>query len=297
MAIVQARETRRLPARLAGFCLALLGISFLLVTVLLCNILQCLSLFLLPFSVKAFKNANRAIAGFWWWLCVVWIKKVLRIKIDRSGDEVPAQENAVVFANHQQMPDIMVLMLLTAPIHRLGDMKWFVKDVLKYVPGIGWGMLFLDCLFDKRDWAADRARIEATFKKYKAHRISFWLISFVESTRITPKKLERAQEFAAKRGEYIPQMTLVPRSRGFIASIQGLGDRVDAIYDVTIAYEGGIPRLWYFLSGGTPSVALEFKRYPRAELPRTELELARWLADRFIEKDKKMIRYAQTGRL
>jgi 1-acyl-sn-glycerol-3-phosphate acyltransferase len=213
---------------------------------------------------------------------------------------MPGDENAIVFANHQQMPDILILMFLAQPKGRLGDMKWFVKDVLKYVPGLGWGMLFLDCLFVKRDWAADRGRIEKTFRKYRAERISFWLISFVESTRITAKKLLKAQEFARKRGDYVPQLTLVPRSRGFVASVEGLGEMVAAVYDVTIAFEGGIPTLWQFMCGVTPRVALHMDRFPREELPQgqpRELELSRWLTRRFVEKDARLIRFQATGRL
>lgn len=45
----------------------------------------------------------------------------------------------------------------------LGDMKWMVKDIIKYVPGVGWGMLFLDCIFVKRDWTTDKESIRKTF--------------------------------------------------------------------------------------------------------------------------------------
>jgi 1-acyl-sn-glycerol-3-phosphate acyltransferase len=298
--LLLARDTRPFAVRLYGFFLALTGLSLLFATVLVCNFLQCSSLLIWPFSRRAFRAANRLIAGSWWALCVLWVRYVIRVKVDQTGDDVPEGENAIVFANHQQMPDILMLMFLAQPKGRLGDLKWFVKDILKYVPGLGWGMLFLDCLFVKRDWAADRQRIENTFKKYRSARISFWLISFVESTRITPAKLLRAQEFAQKRGEYVPQLTLVPRSRGFIASVQGLGERAAAVYDVTIAFEGGIPKLWAFMSGITPRVALHLDRYSRQSLPQGEdqdVQLARWLSQRFIEKDARLIRFRQTGRL
>ena len=77
-----------------------------------------------------------------------------------TGDAVPPRENAIVVANHQQMPDITFLMMWAREKDRLGDLKWVVKDVIKYVPGVGWGMAFIDCVFVKRDWTADRASIE-----------------------------------------------------------------------------------------------------------------------------------------
>ena len=77
---------------------------------------------------------------------------------------VAAHENALVIVNHQTMTDVQVLFLLARKAGRLGDLKWFVKDSLKYAPGFGWGMTFLDCLFVKRDWTADRAHIDQVFR-------------------------------------------------------------------------------------------------------------------------------------
>ncbi|MDR3606488.1 MAG: lysophospholipid acyltransferase family protein [Oligoflexia bacterium] len=295
--LAYARDTRGPIGKARGFLIFLTGSLLLGGSVIFCNFLQMLTLLIRPFSSGVFRIANRKIAGTWWKACVIWMENVVRVKVDFTGDDLPPDENAIVFSNHQQMPDILVLMALAAPKGRLGDLKWFVKEVLKYVPGIGWGMLFLDCLFVKREWTADRQRIEATFKKYRDARIPFWLISFVESTRITPAKLAKAQEFARKRGLYIPQRVLVPRSRGFIASVEGLGELADSVYDVTIAFEGGIPSLYQYLAGVTPRVAVHVKRFLRAELPATEIGLADWLAKRFVEKDERLVQFQKSGSL
>ena len=61
------------------------------------------------------------------------------------------------------MADITFLMDFAYRKGRLGDMKWMVKDIIKYVPGVGWGMLFLDCIFVKRDWTTDKESIRKTF--------------------------------------------------------------------------------------------------------------------------------------
>ena len=77
-----------------------------------------------------------------------------------TGDEVPDRENVILVSNHQEMVDIPVLFSFAYAKRRLGDMKFFAKDIIKYVPGFGWGLLFLDCLFVKRNWTSDKEKID-----------------------------------------------------------------------------------------------------------------------------------------
>ena len=39
-------------------------------------------------------------------------------------------------------------------------MKAIMKDIAKYLPGIGWTFLFMEYPFLKRDWAKDQARLK-----------------------------------------------------------------------------------------------------------------------------------------
>ncbi len=264
-------------------------------TIIALNGIQVLTLVIRPFSVNAFRAANRFIANQWWTWSVIGAEKVLGVEFVMTGDDVPPQENALIFANHQQMPDIVVIMMLAYRKGRLGDMKWFVKHVIKYVPGIGWGMQFLDCLFLKRDWMADKPRILATFQKILTHKVSIWLITFVEGTRITPAKLAAAREFAAQKNLPLLNYVMLPRTRGFTSALEGLKGHVDAVYDLTIGYETGIPRLYQMYGGAVKRVHLDVRRFPIASLPVTETERAQWLVQRFVRKDKIMGEFFQTG--
>ena len=91
------------------------------------------------------------------------VQKIYGYQLEITGDPVPMRESAIIISNHQQMPDIVLLMTFALSKGRLGDLKFFVKYAIKFVPGIGWGMVFLDCLFVRRNWSADRASIEAAF--------------------------------------------------------------------------------------------------------------------------------------
>ncbi|OFZ05450.1 MAG: hypothetical protein A2X97_11270 [Bdellovibrionales bacterium GWA1_52_35] len=184
------------------------------------------------------------------------------------------------------MPDILLLLMLGAQKKQIGNLKWFAKNMIKYVPGVGWGMVFLDCIFLKRNWAADRSLIQASFAKYLREKIPFWLILFPEGTRLRKHKLKRAAEFAASRGLRPPRHVLLPKPRGFAAALTGLRSEIRAVYDVTIAYNGGVPTLMQLLNGAATGARMNVRRFPVEMLPTDEREIAEWLRIRFVEKDQ-----------
>lgn len=249
------------------------------------NFLQMVSMIILPFSKKLFRKINRFFANSWWGAAVICMEKIRGINIQFSGDEIPEKENVIVIANHQQMSDIPVLFSLASRKKCLGDMKWFMKDVIKYVPGVGWGMFFLDGLFVKRNWHADKDKIKKTFKKFHREKIPIWLMIFPEGTRLKPHKLRQSQEFAQKKNLFIPQNVLLPRTKGFTASVEGLRKHVDAIYDVTIQYKGKVPTLRQFICGRVKNVNMHVRRYGMSSMPLEENKLNEWLYEKFLEKD------------
>ncbi len=280
-----------LKSTLFGLCLA----SVLFCTLLLVNAVQMASLLVWPFSRAAFRRINRTCADRWWGLCVAGGRWAHGIDVVITGDDVPSGENAMVVCNHQAMPDITFLMFLAIAKQRLGDMKYFVKKQLAWVPGVGWGMLFLDCIFIARNWASDADTIRQTFARINDGKVPIWLISFSEGTRLTAAKLAAAQAFARERGLREPRHVLVPRPKGFSASIQGLRGHLDAVYDVTIGYVGGVPSLWQYTRGLAPRAHMHVRRFPIGALPEGADELAEWLRERFHEKDELLDGYYRTG--
>jgi len=269
--------------------------GYLFATLMLGNLGQTASLAVRPFSRRAFRRLNRELADAWWGQCVTLSRWLNNARIIVTGDPVPMRENAVVLANHQQMPDITFLMMFARSRDRLGDMKWFVKEQLKYVPGVGWGMVFLDCLFVRRDWADDEASIGQTFARIVRDRVPLWLILFAEGTRLSPQKLERSRVYAEQRGLQPTEHVLQPRTKGFVASVQGLRGHVDAVYDITIGYEVGVPTLWQFIKGLSKVAHLHVHRTPIAQMPPTDEELTRWLHERYQAKDRLLAHFYRDG--
>lgn len=284
-----------LRQRLHGLALGAPVAGVLFVTLLGANLLQTLSLVIKPISGRAFRAFNRALADTWWGWCVILSQRVQGVRLVVTGDVVPEREDAIVFSNHQQMPDITFLMIWARQKHRLGDLKWIVKDVIKYVPGVGWGMVFLDCVFVKRNWTDDHRSIQGVFARIVENRVPHWLVSFPEGTRITEEKLARSRAYAERQGQPPPRHVLVPRTKGFVASVRGLRGRSTAVYDCTIGYVAGVPTLWQYVKGYARVAHLHVRRFPMSELPEDDGEVARWLLERFQEKDRLLDEYYARG--
>ena len=257
----------------------------LCVTLLITNLAQMTSLILLPFSRTLFRDFNRRCAGSWWGSCVQVLKTLHGMHLIITGDEIPRQENALLIVNHQGMVDVFPLMMLAQEKGTLKDLKWFVKDILKYIPGMGWGMLFLDCIFVKRSWNQDQAQIEKTFSNFKKNHIPLWLISFVEGTRITPEKLKKNQAYCKEKGLPILSHCMIPKTKGFVASVNGLSSCITAVYDVTLIYRSGVPSIVQLSLGYIKEFELHIRRYPLDTLPQDASALSQWLKDRYVEKN------------
>ena len=140
-----------------------------------------------------------------------------------------------------------------------------------------------------------REQIRRTFDRLVGDRVPVHLVSFAEGTRLTRAKLAAAQAYAGEQRLEAPRHTLIPRSKGFSASVEGLRGHLDAIYDITIAYEKGVPTLRQFIEGFVECVHIHVRRFPIDELPESVADLRRWLLDRWREKDDLLEHYYTTG--
>jgi len=277
--------------KLLGLTKGLISSSFLFISLIIINCLQFLSLLILPLSKSLFRSINRFFANTWWSACDLWAEHCWKINVQLTGDEIPEKENAILVSNHQDMADITSLFRVARSKKRLGDIKWFVKDLLKFVPGIGWGMIFLDCIFLKRNWNSDKEYVNNMFSKYEKYNIPIWAISFVEGTRLRPSKLSISQSYAKRNGLTPLKHLLTPRTKGFAATVRGLRNHLDAVYDVTIIYTDGVPTLWQWAQGYVKNVNIHIKRFSIEDLPIGQEDLSSWLIGRFEIKDKLLNNY------
>lgn len=169
-----------------------------------------------------------------------------------------------VVANHQSWVDILAIYHVLN--FRVPVGKFFIKNELLYVPLIGLAVYALDFPFMKRYSKEVLAKhpelrgkdLETTQKacaKYQNYPVT--VINFLEGTRITPTKHQHSQS------PY--QHLLKPKSAGAAFVISALGDRMDCVLDMSIAYPQGIPSFWDFCCGRVQDICIDIKLRPIPE--------------------------------
>lgn len=113
-------------------------------------------------------------------------------------------------------------------------------------------------------------------------------MSFVEGTRFTPAK-QQAQQSPFRH-------LLRPKAGGVMSALEVLGDRLDAVLDVTIVYPGQVPRFIDVLCGRVPHVRVHVERLPVPLAadggPLDTAALQAWLGDRWQAKDARFAQLA-----
>ncbi|MEJ8812169.1 acyltransferase [Variovorax ureilyticus] len=229
-----------------------------------------------------------AIAGRWVAINNAWIAAVCREPWRQSGLEGLNRSGwYLVSVNHQSWVDILVLQRV---FHgRIPFLKFFLKQQLIWVPFMGLAWWALDFPFMKRggDARTQRGDLAATreaCEKFK--RFPTTVINFVEGTRFT------CARHAGQHSRY--RHLLEPRMGGIGVALQTMGERFDAMLDVTIVYPGGTPTFWDLLSGRLRAVTVDVRRReipaalirPGAPADRAYRQrLREWIELQWAEKD------------
>lgn len=128
-----------------------------------------------------------------------------------------------------------------------GHLYIILKESLKYLPLLGWGMLFYGFIFMSRKMSTDRPRLAHRLNKLKQKKVDpqgneyldpMWLLLFPEGTNLARNGRNKSAAWAAKQGLKDPEHVLLPRSTGIYFCLQELKGTVEYVYDCTVAYEG-----------------------------------------------------------
>ena len=216
-------------------------------------------------------------------------------------------ERLVLIANHQIYTDWLYLWWIAYCNGMHGRLYIILKESLKHIPVLGWGMQFSQFIFLKRSWEKDKPTMSKALQKLNKKANAMWLLLFPEGTNLAPSTRERSSDWAKKNKIKDMQHVLLPRSTGLQFCLQELRQTVDYVYDCTIAYEG-VPRGEYaqdiftlkaaYLEGRPPkSVSMYWRRFKISTIPiDNDKAFDLWLQARWREKDYLMELYHRTGR-
>ena len=182
-----------------------------------------------------------------------------------------------------------------------------LKESLKKLPFVGWGMSMSKFIFLKRNWEEDKSGLAEHLRSLNKPEDPMWLMFFPEGTNLASDTREKSRKWAEKNGWKDFQHVLLPRSTGLYFCLLKLRETVDYVYDCTFAYEG-VKRGEYaqdiytiessFLSGRPPkSVNMYWRRFQISKIPLDDINTFDiWLRARWAEKDALMEHYMRTGR-
>jgi len=170
----------------------------------------------------------------------------------------------MVLSNHQSWVDIPVLQKIFH--QRLPFLRFFIKSQLIWVPLLGLAWWALDMPFMKRYTREQIQRrpelagrdIEATRKACEKFRhIPVSIVNFAEGTRFKSAKHE-AQGSPFKH-------LLKPRAGGTAFVLDAMGESLDTLVDVTIAYPGGAGELPTLFANQMPEIRVDVRIVPIPE--------------------------------
>lgn len=278
-----------------------IGLIFLLSGLIINFIQVVLFILVRPFSKNIFRRINKEVAELLWleiiWLFDWWANVKVELYTDQETYGILGKEPALIISNHRSDIDWLVGWVLAQRVGCLGYTIALAKKSLSYLPVLGWSMWFSSLISLERSWNKDENILKSGFRELNGFHQPFWLAVFVEGTRFTHTKLLAAQEYAVSVGKPIPRNVLIPRTKGFVASVSHLRSIIPAIYDITLAIPKDKPRptLLRMLRGCSSVVHVRLERRLIQELPEDESGIAQWCRDVFVVKDALLDRHLATG--
>ncbi|XP_063613016.1 1-acyl-sn-glycerol-3-phosphate acyltransferase epsilon-like isoform X4 [Penaeus indicus] len=233
-------------------------------------------------------------------LVLFFFETCTNLEVVLYGDAVDAlkkRESVLYLANHQSTVDWLVADMISVRGGSLGHLRYVMKNTLQFMPLYGHYFYAHGCIYVKRGKFSQNKMIQAL--NYLTHpKIPTWLVIFPEGTRYypgNPEVIQKAEQYARDNNLPVLKHHLVPKTRGMWLVSQQLHDKIDAIYDVSVFYDGTVdeqgirgnaPQLVEFLSGKCSKVHVHIRRIPMSEVPKEEEEVGKWLHQLYKEKDE-----------
>ena len=217
-------------------------------------------------------------------------------------EELDPQGWHLLLANHQSWVDILVLFHI---FHlRLPFLRFFLKYELLYFPFLGLACKALNMPFMKRyshaylarhpqQRGADLARTRTACAHFQDQPVA--IVNFLEGTRLS------ADKHAQQNSPY--RYLLRPKTGGIAFVLQALGNKMDRVLDITIAYPEGTPTLWDLACGRLHHVVVEVEQRPipmdcrHGDYERDkdyQQRFQAWIAGLWQNKDRRLARLLGT---
>lgn len=259
---------------------------------LVINTAQCVLYFgLKPFNKRLYRKIGYYLCYSFYsqlvFLADWWSGSTLYIYISEEDLKHCGKEHVLLLMNHCYEIDWLVGWMFCDKVGVLGNCKAYAKKVIQYIPTIGWAWKFAEFVFLERSFDKDREIIGRQIKEIMDYPDPVWLLLNAEGTRFTEKKHEASIQFARERGMVELKHHLIPRTKGFTASLPQLRGK-STILDIQLAISKDSPvkPTIFNILNGKPIVAhMHIRRIPLDTVPEDEEQAAEWLQELFRQKD------------
>ena len=230
------------------------------------------------------------------------LEVVCGIRMTVTGSEELLErllDQPMLIANHRTRLDWLFIAFFALRLRRLSALKIALREDIKYIPFIGWGVQsFLFPFISRTDKSKDLATIRNTLEYLTAiqHPRGCSLLLFPEGTDLSKSNLAKSQAAQEAKGLPVWSNVLLPRTAGFCEALQTLRNlnAIDSLVDITIGYVDFQPFerpselcLW---SGRVPREVHIHAEYMRwSDLPVEDQP--EWLLQRFKKKEELLGRF------
>lgn len=249
------------------------------------------------------------------------LKKSVKMNGPNRG-KLMLDQSAIIIANHQIYSDWLYLWFI-AYLNDCHDHLFIImKDSLRKIPILGYGMKNYSFVFLSRKWETDYQHMKTQFNKICNLSNKVWMLIFPEGTNINNAHLIKSLDYAKKVDGPRMNTVLLPRVKGLYLGLKELAPNTTKIIDFTIAYsghkleeqaqdiytlfkvyiEGQSPKKIsilineYEMKDEVPSIDLTSFKTPSKEQEEEEMEvLTKWIYKKWEEKDKDMNYYYTNG--
>jgi lysophosphatidic acid acyltransferase / lysophosphatidylinositol acyltransferase len=222
------------------------------------------------------------------------------VKVYASKEDLEkcGKNHDFLIMNHSYAIDTIVCLSILDQIGFLGSSKAFIKKSLSYIPGVGWCWRISEFVVLTRSFDEDQKIITRQLTEIFNHPHPVMLLLCPEGTRFTQQKHAASVKFARDRGLAVLNHHLIPRTKGFIASLQVLKKKCSSIVDMQLAFDEKAehkPTFMNLLRGKPLTAHMYLRRIPMSEVPKDEVEGGKWLQELFVRKDKLQTSFYNTG--
>ncbi|XP_064486682.1 1-acyl-sn-glycerol-3-phosphate acyltransferase epsilon-like [Ornithodoros turicata] len=230
---------------------------------------------------------------------LVAVEDLVGLKVYFYGDisrVVKKRERAVYLVNYQSTFDWIGVNLLAERAGSLGNLRYIIKQSLQSVPLYGFYFYQHGCIYVNNE-QINKSKMKRALAYLADKNVESSVVLFPEGIRFDPNNnfaIKMSVEYAMSKELRPMKQVLMPRTRGAVTVLQTLKKNMDAVYTVTLIYDGTrtssghrlpSPSLFDVFAGKCKDIHIHVKRTSMNNVPDDATDIKQFVLNEFYEQD------------